>query len=97
MTGEGKDIGSFKRLLRFTGVVVKPGEVLYTFRVKMWKIREIKLEEEKESNLTRTCDFRSLVVVFNFSVALFLLLSVGLIGSQAHIFNKLSIYVVPSD
>ena len=41
--------------------------------------------------------FLSLVVVFNFSVALFLFLSVGLISSQAHIFNKLSIYVVPSD
>jgi len=33
VSGEGTDIGSVKRLLRFTGVVVQPGEVLYIFRV----------------------------------------------------------------
>jgi hypothetical protein len=86
VSGEGADIGPVKRLLRFTGVVVQPGEVLYIFRVKMWKIREIKLEEEQESHLT--WDFLSLVVVFNFSVALFVLLPVDLIISQEHILTS---------
>lgn len=88
LSGEGTDIGSIKRLLPFTGVVVKPGEVLYIFHVKMRKIREIKLEEEQESHLTRTWDFLSLVVVCNFSVALFMLLPVDLINSQAHILTS---------
>lgn len=66
MSGEGTDIGSVKRLLRFTGVVVQPGEVLYIFRVKMWIICEIKLEEEQKSHLTRTWDVLSLVVVLIF-------------------------------
>ena len=60
----------------------------YIFRVKMCKIQEIKPEEEHESHLTRTWDFLSLVVVFNFSVALFLLLPVDLISSQAHILTN---------
>lgn len=87
VSGEGTDIGSVKRLLRFTGVVVQPGEVLYIFRVKMWKIREIKLEEEQESHLTRTWDFLSLVV-FHFSIGLFVLLPVDLISSQEHILTS---------
>jgi len=87
VSGEGTDMGSVKRLLRFTGVVVRPGEVLYIFQVKMWKIRVIKLEEKQESHLTRTWDFLSLVV-FNFSVALFMLLPVDLISSQAHILTS---------
>ena len=61
---------------------------MYIFRDKMWKIREVKLEEEQESYLTRTWDFLSLVVVFNFSVALFMLLPVDLISSQAHILTS---------
>ena len=85
MSGEGTDIGSVKRLLRFTGVVVQPGEVLNFFRVKMWIICEIKLEEEQKSHLTRTWDVLSLVVVFNFSVALFVLLPMDFTSSQAHI------------
>ena len=87
-SGERTDIGSVKRLLQFTSVVVQPGEVLYIFRVRMWKMREIKLEEEQESHLTRTWDFLSLVVVFFFSVALFMLLPVDLISSQAHILTS---------
>jgi len=39
--------------------------------------------------------FLSLVVVFNFSVATFLLLPVDLTSSEAH--NKLSISMLPSD
>ena len=88
VSGERTDIRSVKRLLRFTHVVVQPGEVLYIFSVKMWKIQEIKLEEEQESHLTRTWDFLSLVVVFNFSVALFMLLPVDLISSQARILTS---------
>jgi hypothetical protein len=54
----------------------------------MWKIREIELEEEQELHLTRTWDLLSLVVVLNFSVALFMLLPVDLISSQAHILTS---------
>ena len=50
--------------------------------------REIKVEKEQESHLTRTWDFLSLVVVFNFSVSLCMLLPVDLIGSQAHILTS---------
>ena len=89
VSGKVSDSGSvLNGYRRFTDVVVQPGEVLYIFRVKVWKIREIKLKEVQESHLTRTWDFLSIAVVFNFSVALFLLLPVDLISSQAHILTS---------
>jgi len=52
------------------------------------EIREIKLEEQQKSHLTRTWHFLSLLVVFNFSVTLLMLLPVDLISSQAHILTS---------